>query len=121
MKSRNCEQIQAQLLDYIEREMSSDDRERVSEHLAQCHNCNMEYEGLRAMLNTTRNLPIDDPGEEFWRQLPQKVLEEVRQHKKNAAVSDIINADKINNVVNLHTQRQPANHDVYHQVGSGFQ
>ena len=57
------------------------------------------------MLNTTKNLPVDDPGEEFWRQLPQKVLEEVRQYKKKAA------ADAVNNVVNLVGQRQKSARD----------
>ena len=91
MNSLNCKQIQAELLDYIEREMSSDERERVLEHLAECHDCNMEYKGLRAMLNKTKKLAIDDPGAEFWRQLPQKVLVEVRQHRFPATADNIVN------------------------------
>jgi len=53
----------------------------------------MEYKRLRAMLNTTKNLSVNDPGEEFWRQLPQNVLEEVRQHKKKAAITNVVNLD----------------------------
>jgi len=79
MNSPTCEQIQAELLDYCEQEMSAADRKRVAEHLAQCTRCNMEYKGLRAMLEKAKNLPIEDPGEAFWRQLPLDVLAQVKQ------------------------------------------
>jgi hypothetical protein len=107
MKSQNCKQIQAVLLDYIEKEMSSDERERVSEHLAECHYCNKEYKGLRAMLDKTKNLSFEDPGEEFWRQLPQKVLEEVKLHKELYKKKS-----PASNVVELAAHKPPSNSDV---------
>ncbi|WP_455211474.1 zf-HC2 domain-containing protein [Kaarinaea lacus] len=81
MSSPNCSQIQAELLDYLEEEMSSDERERVAQHLEECHNCKKEYKGLCAMLNKAKNLPVEDPGEEFWRQLPQNVLTQVKRER----------------------------------------
>ena len=77
MSSRNCKEIRAELLDYIEQEMPMDERQRVAEHLAECHNCKEEYKGLRAMLNKAKNLAVEDPGEEFWRQLPEKPHQEL--------------------------------------------
>lgn len=98
MKSRNCEQMLSRLLDYIEEEMSLEERNRVAEHLAKCELCSKEYNGLRAMLNKAKNLSYDDPGEEFWRQLPIKVLQEVRQEQSRSG----------NNIVDLHARRDLA-------------
>ncbi len=110
MNSTNCEQIRAELLDYLEHEMPSDERERVAAHLAECQSCKKEYKGLRAMLNNAKNLAIEDPGEEFWRQLPQKVLAEVRQERvkqhRLAQAHLPESPPPANNVINLSNKRQ---------------
>jgi anti-sigma factor RsiW len=108
MNSPNCEQIQAELLDYLEQEMPADERKRVAEHLAECKNCNKEYKGLRAMLNNAKNLPIEDPGEEFWRRLPQKVLAEVRQERVKQERQARAQSPA-NNVIDLSNKRQLKN------------
>lgn len=102
MNSPNCKQIQGDLLDYHEKELSDDQHKQVSEHLAQCESCSREYEGLRAMLNNAKQLAIEDPGEEFWEKLPQKVLAQVKQeqHKMRTA------ADSAGNIVDLSRKRQ---------------
>jgi anti-sigma factor RsiW len=124
MNSPNCKQIQAELLDYHDQEMSVEQRKRVSEHLAQCHHCRQEYEGLRAMLKNAKKLPIEDPGEEFWQHLPHKVLAQVQQEQarmRSHANADPLNDGPVNddplsdgppdtvspkNVINLSAKRQ---------------
>jgi hypothetical protein len=91
MNSPNCKHIQAELLDYLEQEMPADERERVAEHLTECSNCKQEYKGLRAMLNKAKNLAIEDPGEEFWQQLPQKVLAQVTRERHTGTSSPASN------------------------------
>jgi anti-sigma factor RsiW len=102
-------------LDYLEQEMSAEERKRMAEHLAECQNCMKEYKGLRAMLNNAKTLPIEDPGEEFWQQLPQKVLaevtkERVKQQRQARAQSptnrSAINRSPTNNVIDFSGKRQ---------------
>jgi hypothetical protein len=102
MNSPNCKQIQAELLDYHEKELTDDQHKQVSEHLAQCENCSKEYEGLRAMLNNAKQLPIEDPGEEFWQQLPQKVLAQVKQERLKMRTA----ANTSDNIIDLPPKRQ---------------
>ncbi|MGD8594050.1 MAG: zf-HC2 domain-containing protein [Gammaproteobacteria bacterium] len=113
MNSPNCEQIQAELLDYLEQEMSAAERKRVTEHLAECEKCKKEYKGLRAMLNNAKNLPIEDPGEEFWRQLPLNVLDEVRRERVKQAwrarAQTPVNQSPANNVIDISNKRKLVN------------
>lgn len=102
MNSPNCKQIQAELLDYHEKELSDGQHKQVSEHLAQCENCSKEYEGLRAMLNNAKQLPIEDPGEEFWQQLPQKVAAQVKQERLKMRTA----ANTTDNIIDLARKRQ---------------
>lgn len=98
MNSPNCEQTKSMLLDYIEGEMPLEESNRVAEHLAKCDVCNTEFNGLRAMLNKAKNLSYDDPGEEFWRQLPIKVLQQVRQEQSR----------RTNNIVDFNARQDLA-------------
>jgi hypothetical protein len=91
MNFQNCDDIKAVLLDYTEREVSAAEQKQIADHLAVCENCNKEYQGLHAMLNKAKTIPINDPGEGFWRQLPQKVLQEVMQERAKLANAKVIN------------------------------
>ena len=105
MNSTNCEQIRTVLLDYLEKEMPADERDRVAEHLAECQFCKKEYKGLRAMLNNAKNLAIEDPGEEFWQTLPRKVLAQVKQEKLARERLDASQSPP-NNIIDFSHKRQ---------------
>ena len=81
MKSMTCKQVQAILVDFIESEIPVDQRKRLHDHLSECYICSQEYNGLRDMINNTKDLSIPDPGDAFWASLPDLVLEDVNSQK----------------------------------------
>ncbi|WP_455203822.1 zf-HC2 domain-containing protein [Kaarinaea lacus] len=104
MNYQSCDEVKQALIDFIEQELGGEQGKLVQEHLCQCENCNQEYKGLRAMLEKAKNIPLDDPGEAFWKQLPLAVLEEVKLQKAKQAANN--NAVINNNVVSFESKKR---------------
>lgn len=104
MNYQSCDEVKQALIDFIEQELDGEQGKLVQEHLCQCENCNQEYKGLRTMLEKAKNIPLDDPGEAFWKQLPLAVLEEVKLQKAQQAANN--NTALNNNVVNFETKKR---------------
>ena len=81
MNSISCDYVRGVLVDYIEEEIPTNQRYLVKQHLQSCDGCNSEFNGIKIMLGNANNSLLQDPGEEFWNQLPQRVLQEVRREQ----------------------------------------
>jgi len=81
MNPMTCKQVQSVMVDFIESELPIHQRKSMKDHISECMECTQEFNGLREMLKNTKELSIPDPGNEFWDELPQRVLEEVNVQK----------------------------------------
>ena len=90
MNSISCDYVRNVLVDYIENEIPRDQRFNIKRHLQACDECNNEYNGIRTMLGNANNSGfVEEPGQEFWNELPQRVLREVK--REQAIQSNITN------------------------------
>ncbi len=57
----NCPECSESLLDLIENELSTEETQRVNQHLANCENCQKEYQDLNSTWNSLDRLPKPGP------------------------------------------------------------
>ncbi len=57
----NCEEVQAQLPDYLERSVDAEKKFSIDEHLAECTGCRVETELLGECIRQVAALPIVEP------------------------------------------------------------
>lgn len=93
MSSISCDDVRSKLVDYIESEVPVDQRYLIKAHLQNCDECSGEYNGIRTMLGNANNASlVKDPGEEFWNELPKRVLREVKQEQAiQNSINNILN------------------------------
>lgn len=90
MNSISCDYVRTILVDYIEDEVPREQRFVIKRHLQGCDECSNEYNGIRTMLGNANNSSyVEEPAPEFWNELPQRVLREV---KREQAIQNNINA-----------------------------
>jgi predicted anti-sigma-YlaC factor YlaD len=70
--------IKELLPSYLEQGIDPDARGRVEKHLETCEDCRAELSLLRMMAEG----PVPDPGEAFWRIMPERVFRAVQEEKK---------------------------------------
>lgn len=63
---------------YLEQGLDQDARGRVEKHLKTCEDCRAELSLLRMMAEE----PVPDPGEAFWRAMPERAFRAVQEEKK---------------------------------------
>lgn len=63
---------------YLEQGLDQDARGRVEKHLETCEDCRAELSLLRMMAED----PVPDPGEVFWRTMPERVFRAVQEEKR---------------------------------------
>ena len=62
-----CSQIQQQLNDYLDGDLTEEIREQVDRHLDECLDCRREYEGLRSLVDQAGALePEIRPSRDLW-------------------------------------------------------
>ncbi len=63
---------------YLEQGLDQDAHGRVEKHLETCEDCRAELSLLRMMTEE----PVPDPGEAFWRTMPERAFRAVQEEKK---------------------------------------
>ena len=74
-----CRGYRPALVDYADGGLTPAAVERLHHHLARCDRCAGELAALRVAPALLRDLPVTDPGEEFWRQQRWAIGRAVRQ------------------------------------------
>ena len=54
---RDCADLRKRASDYLDADISEEERERIRKHLEECENCNGFVETLLFTITTLRNLP----------------------------------------------------------------
>lgn len=73
-----CEEIKELLSPYLENDLSTEEKESVSEHLGDCQSCKKELEGLKEMLLSLKKIPAIEP--------PPYFLEAVRMRLERSSI-----------------------------------
>ena len=72
----NCEHIQELLSMYIDEETTTEESNRIKEHLSSCEECQKEYEELKTVLSLFNTLEPIEPPEDLKRSIMAKVRNE---------------------------------------------
>lgn len=63
----NCQEIQQQLNEYLDGDLTADERQQCRKHLEDCPDCRLEFEGLQAILTGASELPREiQPAHDLW-------------------------------------------------------
>jgi len=54
----NCEQINAQLDDFLDQQISEEDSNAIKQHLAECPHCNTQFQEMQTLLQQLKIIPI---------------------------------------------------------------
>lgn len=71
----NCEEFQAQLLEYFEKSLETPNLEIIETHLATCLVCRVEAENLKECIRQVASLPLVDPPIGFTQRVMAHVVE----------------------------------------------
>lgn len=97
--------IQLMLYEYVQGELSQDERSVVDAHLAVCKACSAELETMRAtlaLLPSPATEPSEERSEQFWNQFASSVIEKTGARKQTRAshIAEVI--EWIEELVLLH-------------------
>ena len=70
-RNRECEEIRRLASDYLDGDISEEDRQRILNHLEECEHCPTFFETLRATISSLGSLPA----RAVPRSLKQKLLD----------------------------------------------
>lgn len=62
-----CPEFKPLMMEYLDHELSPEDRGRLERHLERCPDCRRELEELRQLEQLTARVALADPGEEAWK------------------------------------------------------
>jgi len=80
----NCESVTARLDDYLDGDVSTQEREAMAQHLRECESCRAEYESAQALLEELSSLDIPKPRAGYEKRVLaflDKQPEQVKQHR----------------------------------------
>ena len=72
---RDCAEVRKLASDYLEADISDEERERIRKHLEECENCSSFMETLRSTITMLRSLPS--------KAIPQNLKERLAQIPKD--------------------------------------
>ncbi|NOZ54018.1 MAG: zf-HC2 domain-containing protein [Gammaproteobacteria bacterium] len=81
MHQLSCDDIQSSLIDYLEFELPILLRQQFNEHLTLCDQCREQHDDLQNVIIDTKSLGTEEPDQQFWQELPNKILHEVKSHE----------------------------------------
>ena len=70
-RNRECNEVRRRASDYLDSDISEEDRQRILKHLEECENCPTFIESLRATISSLGSLPA----RAIPQRLKQKLLE----------------------------------------------
>lgn len=56
-RNRECDEVRKRASDYLDSDISEEDRQRILQHLNECENCPTFVETLRATISSLGSLP----------------------------------------------------------------
>ena len=80
MANKECEKIRNLIPLYIDSMLSDKDADEVLKHLDKCPDCKNEYNYLKAIIGTAKEIPQKEPSSDFHKNLMEKV--KTKSHKK---------------------------------------
>lgn len=80
MANKECEKIRKLLPLYIDSMLSDKDADEVLKHLDKCPDCKNEYNYLKAIIGTAKEIPQKELSSDFHKNLMEKV--KTKSHKK---------------------------------------
>jgi anti-sigma factor RsiW len=67
------EDVSERLSEYLDEELSGDERQVVDGHLAECEECRRTLDDLRRIVSTARTLPPVEPQGDLWRGIADRI------------------------------------------------
>ncbi|MCP4723384.1 MAG: hypothetical protein GY863_00030 [bacterium] len=89
-KNTNCQEYIDLIGAYLDKELSSEDTDRVRKHIEKCDDCSKELELLRELDVAAKADVIEDPGTEFWRDQRENIRAEIEGRSKTANVKPLV-------------------------------
>ncbi len=77
----NCKQCNELLSQYIDLEVTPQDKVKIDQHLETCQACKTEYEELKAVSEMLKELPMKELPEGFEAELHEKLVEASQEMK----------------------------------------
>ncbi len=115
---KNCEQITSELLAYIDDMLPEDEAKKIAEHLATCEHCQAEYEFLKGIQSTAKNMPELSVSQRLHANIlesldaqlqnPQKTKFNIWKIASKVTVAAAVVAISVISLNNLPTQPEPA-------------
>ena len=68
-RNRECNEVRRRASDYLDSDISEEDRQRILKHLDECENCPTFIESLRATISSLGSLPA--------RAIPQRLKQKL--------------------------------------------
>jgi len=75
----SCDDVKSRLQEYVTRELTSEGRRRVDEHLLECEECRRELALMSAIVSNLESQPVDEPSPDFSRKLMASLSPQRRQ------------------------------------------
>jgi len=74
-----CKQARPLILELVMGTLREEEKKDLQLHLKGCPNCERERTTLVALTASLKSLPLPDPGEAFWKELPLRVEHEIEK------------------------------------------
>lgn len=74
----DCKNIEQQIVDYIDGQLSVEDSQNIEQHIASCNDCKVNYEETKALFYAFENVQEETPSENLRTEF-YKLLEEEKQ------------------------------------------
>ena len=68
-RNRECDEVRKRASDYLDNDISEEDRQRILKHLEECEHCPSFFETLRATISSLGSLPA--------RAIPQRLKQKL--------------------------------------------
>jgi hypothetical protein len=79
MKTISCNKVKKLIGSYSQDLLTPDWAERVNDHLANCSDCEKEYQKTRGVLDLLKQDRLPDQGAEFWEGMNTRIMSQIRQ------------------------------------------
>jgi len=76
-----CNEIKELTVPYLELDLEPSRVRDVTAHLEGCAGCRAEMEAVRQVLVRVKGMAVPDPGEQFWKEFPNRVRREVARQQ----------------------------------------
>lgn len=78
----NCNEFNEKLFDYIDDELSDDEKNAMNEHLANCSSCRQKYQEYNSIISSLHDLPLEEPPRGYCKRLNIKLKASLADKKR---------------------------------------